>query len=54
MQIGMENKMTIVNRFFIHTSHRNISHLTVITRTTKIKIDILNDGGKVEKSGLLN
>ena len=50
MQIGMENKMRIVNRFVIHTSHRNILNLAVITRKTKIKTDILNDAGKWKRA----
>ena len=50
MKIGMVNKLTIMNKFALHTLQRNITHLAVITRKTNIKIDILKGGGKVEKS----
>ena len=53
MKIGMVNKLTIMNRFVLHTLQRNITHLAVITRKTNIKIDILKcggGGGEVEKS----
>ena len=50
MKIGMVNKLTIMNRFVLHTLQRNVTHLAVITRKTNIKIDILKGGGKVEKS----
>ena len=50
MKIGMVNKLTIMNRFVLHTLPRNITHLTVITLKTNINIDILKGGGKVEKS----
>ena len=50
MKFGMVNKLTIMNRFVLHTLQRNITHLAVITRKTNIKIDILKGGGKVEKS----
>ena len=46
----MVNKLTIMNRFVLHTLQRNITHLAVITRKTNIKIDILKGRGKVEKS----
>ena len=46
----MVNKLTIMNRFALHTLQRNITHLAVLTRKTNIKIDILKGGGKVEKS----
>ena len=45
MKIGMVNKLTIMNRFVLHTLQRNITHLAVITRKTNIKIDILKGGG---------
>ena len=50
MKSGMVNKLTIMNRFVLHTLQRNITHLAVITHKTNIKIDILKGGGKVEKS----
>ena len=52
MKIGMVSKLTIVNRFFLHTLQRNITHLAVITRKTNIKLGILKGGGGggVEKS----
>ena len=54
MKIGMMNKLTIMNRFVLHTLQRNDMHLVVITRKTNIKIDILKGGGggEVEKSPL--
>ena len=45
MKIGMVNKLTIMNRFVLHTLQRNVTHLAVITRKTNIKIDILKGGG---------
>ena len=46
MKIGTVDKLTIMNRFVLHTLQRNITHLAVITRKTNIKIDILKgDGG---------
>ena len=56
MKIGMVNKLTIMNRFVLHTLQRNVTHLAVITRKTNIKIDILKGGGggEVEKSPLYN
>ena len=50
MKIGMVNKLTIMNRFVLHTLQRNVTHLAVITRKTNIKLGILKGGGKVEKS----
>ena len=50
MKIGIVNKLTIMNRFVLHTLQRNITHIAVITRKTNINIDILKGGGKVEKS----
>ena len=47
----MVNKSTTVNRFVLHTSQRNITHLAVITRKTNIKLGILKGGGgELEKS----
>ena len=51
MKIGMANKLTIMNRFVLHTLQRNITHLAVITRKTNIKIDILKCGGGGGGSG---
>ena len=45
MKFGMMNELTNVNRFVLHSSHRNIVHLAVITRKTNMKIDILKVGG---------
>ena len=50
MKIGMVIKLTIMNRFILHTLQRNVTHLAVITRKTNIKIDILKGGGGVEKN----
>ena len=44
MKFGMVNKSTTVNRFVLHTLHRNITHLVIITRTTNIKLGILKGG----------
>ena len=41
----MVNKLTIINRFVLHTLQRNVTHLAVIARKTNIKIDILKGGG---------
>ena len=49
MKFGMVNKLTTVNRFVLHTLHRNITHLAIITRKTNIKLGILKGGG-LEKS----
>ena len=49
MKFGVVNKSTIVNRFVLHTLQRNITHLAVITRKTKIKLGILKGGGELEK-----
>ena len=45
MKFGVVNKSTILNRFVLHTLQRNITHLAVITRKTKIKLGILKGGG---------
>ena len=45
MKIGMVNKLTIMNRFVLHTLQRNITHLAVITLKTNINIGILIGGG---------
>ena len=44
MKIGMVNKSTILNRLVLHTLQRNITHLAVITRKTKLKLGILKGG----------
>ena len=44
MKYGVVNKSTTVNRFVLHTSHRNITKLAVITRKTNIKLGILKGG----------
>ena len=43
--------VTILNRFVLHTLQRDIMHLAVITRKTKIKLGILK-GGTLEQSRL--
>ena len=48
MKIGVVNKSTILIRFVIDTSQRNITHLAVITRKSNIKLGILK--GELEKS----
>ena len=48
MKFGVMNKSTTVNRFFLHTLQRNITHLAVITHKTNIKLGILK--GELEKS----
>ena len=48
MKFGVVNKSTSVNRCVLHTLQRNITHLTVITRKTNIKLGILK--GELEKS----
>ena len=50
MKLGVVKKSTTVNRFVLHTLHRNFTYLAVTTRKTNIKLDILKGGGKVEKS----
>ena len=50
MKFGVVSKSTTVNRFVLHTLHRNITHLAIITRKPNIKLDILKGWGKVEKS----
>ena len=44
MKVGVVNKSTILNRFVLHSLQRNITHLAVITRKTKIKLGILKGG----------
>ena len=44
MKCGVVNKSTTVNKFFLHTLQRNITHLSVITRKTNIKLGILKGG----------
>ena len=48
MKIGVVKKSTTENRFVLHTLHRNITYLAVITRKTNIKLGILKGG--MEKS----
>ena len=50
MKFGMVNKLKIVNRFLLHTSHRNIMHLVVITCKINIKRDNLKGGGNGKES----
>ena len=45
MKFGVVNKSTTVNRFVLHTLHRNITHLAIITRKTNIKLGVLKGGG---------
>ena len=45
MKFGMVKKLTTVNIFVLHASHRNITHLAVMTSKTNMKIDILKGGG---------
>ena len=45
MKFCVVNKSTILNKFFLHTLQRNITHLAVITRKTNIKLGILKGGG---------
>ena len=49
MKYGVVNKSTTVNRFFLHTLQRNITHLAVITRKTNIKLGFLKGGGQTGK-----
>ena len=51
MKFGMVSKLTIVNRSSY--LHHNITHLTVITCKTNIKLDILKGRG-VEMSQFLS
>ena len=44
MKCGVVNKSTTVNKFVLHTLQRNITHLSVITRKTNIKLGILKGG----------
>ena len=44
MKFGVVNESTTVNRFFLHTLQRNITHVAVIRRKTNIKLDILKGG----------
>ena len=50
MKFDVVNKSTILNRFVLHTLQRNITHLSVITRKTNIKLAFLKGGGELEKS----
>ena len=51
----MLNKPTIVNRYGLHTSHQNITHLTVITRLKNMENFEcrLGDGAKYVKKTCL-
>ena len=44
MKFGVVNKLTIRNRFVLHTLQRNITHLAVITRKSNMKLGILKGG----------
>ena len=44
MKFGVMKKSTTLNRFFLHTLQRNITHLAVITRKTNINLGILKGG----------
>ena len=44
MKFGVVKKSTTVNRFVLHTLQYSITHLTVITRKTNIKLGILKGG----------
>ena len=44
MKFGVVNKSTTVNRFFLHTLQRNITHLAVITRKSNIKLGVVKRG----------
>ena len=44
MKIGVMNKSTILNRCVLHNLQHNITHLAIITRKTKLKLDILKGG----------
>ena len=50
MKFGMVNKSATVNRFVLHTLHRNITHLAIITRKTNIKLGILKGGGNWKRA----
>ena len=52
MKFGMVNKSLTLNRFVLHTLHRNITHLAVITRKTNIKLGILKGGTGKEPNTL--
>ena len=41
MQFCLVNNLTIVNRFVLHTLHRNITRLDIITRKTTQKNESL-------------
>ena len=49
MKFGVVNKSTTVNRFFLHTLLRNITHLAVITRKTKHKTRYFERWGETGK-----
>ena len=38
MKLGMLSKLTIVNRFVLHTVHPNLTRLDIITPNTTIKM----------------
>ena len=48
MKFGVVNKSTTVNRFFLHTLQRNITHLAVITRKSNIKLGVVKRGTRKE------
>ena len=44
MKFGVVNKLTILNKFVLHTLQRNITHLAVINHKTNKKLGILKGG----------
>ena len=52
MKFGVVIKSTILNRFVLHTLQRNITHLTIITRKTNIKLGILKGGNWKRAKGI--
>ena len=50
MKFDVVNKSTTVNRFVLHTLHRNFTHLAVITQKTNKKTRYFESWGEVEKS----
>ena len=54
MKFDVVNKSTTVNRFALHTLHRNITHLAIITLETKIKLGILKGGNWKRASDCFN
>ena len=50
MKFGMVNKLKIVNRFLLHTSHRNKTHLVEVTCKINIKLDNVKGGENGKES----